>query len=429
MRPDTLAIHYAQDPDPATGALTPPIHATSTFVQEEPGVHRGFDYARTNHPTRAILERVLAALEGAAPGEERCAVFASGLAAENAILQAHTGPGDHVLTSHDVYGGTFRLLNAVHGPRGLAWSQVDFSDERAVEAAFRPETKLVWLESPTNPRLCVFDIARIAEIAHRRGALLVVDNTFATPVNQQPFDLGADLVIHSVTKYLSGHSDLIQGAVIARDAKVFAPVKFLQNATGAVPSGFDCWLTLRGLKTLGLRVARHNENAQRVAEFLEGHPAVARVHYPGLRSHPGHAIAARQLAAGGNAGGTKCSPRNGADCTAGGTKCSPRTSARGFGGVVSVELRAAPGDELAVAKRFASSRRWFKLGESLGGVKSLVCHPATMTHASIPADRRRAQGLSDGLIRLSVGIEDAEDLIEDLAAGLDALVPVAAAQA
>ena len=379
MRPDTLAIHFAQDADPATGALVTPIHATSTFVQEAPGRHLGYDYSRTSNPTRATLERVLAALEGV----EHCAAFASGLAAENAILQALLAPGDHVLTAPDVYGGTFRLLNAVHGPKGIAWTQADLADERAFEAALRPATKLVWLESPTNPRLFVFDIERVCEIAHRHGALVVVDNTFASPVNQRPFDLGADLAVHSVTKYLAGHSDLIQGAVLARDPAVFAPVKFLQNTTGAVPSPFDCWLTLRGLKTLGLRVRRHNENAQRVAEFLAGHPAVAQTWYPGLASHPNHAVAARQM--------------------------------KGFGGVVSFEIAGA-GD---AARRFASSLRYFNLGESLGGVKSLVCHPASMTHASIPAAERRRLGLSDSLVRLSVGIEDALDLVEDLAEALD----------
>jgi cystathionine gamma-lyase len=381
MRFDTLAIHFAQDADPTTGALVTPICQTSTFVQHAPGEHQGFDYSRTNNPTRRTLEQVLASLEGAA----HAAAFASGLAAEHAVLTGHLRPGDHVITTQDVYGGTFRLLNAVHARQGTSFDQVDLTDEAAFEAAFRPATRLVWLESPTNPRLLVYDIARICEIAHRRGALVVVDNTFASPVNQRPFELGADLVVHSVTKYLSGHSDLVQGAVLARDEAVFAPVKFLQNATGAVPSPFDCWLTLRGLKTLSLRIARHNANALAVAEALERHPAVARVHYPGLPSHPGHEIAKRQMS--------------------------------GFGGVVSCELEAG----LAATKRFVSERRFFKLGESLGGVKSLVCHPASMTHASIPAETRRASGLSDGLIRLSVGIEDARDLVEDLEEGLGAL--------
>jgi cystathionine beta-lyase/cystathionine gamma-synthase len=378
MRFDTLAIHFAQDADPSTGALTTPICQTSTFVQSAPGVHQGFDYSRTSNPTRQTLERVLASLEGA----EHAAVFASGLAAEHAILMAHLRPGDHVITTRDVYGGTFRLLNAVHAPHGASFTQADLTDEAAFLAAFRPTTRIVWLESPTNPRLLVYDLARACEIAHAKGAIVVVDNTFASPVNQRPFDFGADLVIHSVTKYLSGHSDLIQGAVIARDESVFAPVKFLQNATGATASPFDCWLTLRGLKTLSLRVRRHNENALAIAQALESHPAVARVHYPGLASHPGHEIAKRQMS--------------------------------GFGGVVSCELRA----DLEATKQFVSGRRFFKLGESLGGVKSLVCHPASMTHASIPAATRRASGLPDGLIRLSAGIEDPLDLVEDLAAGL-----------
>jgi cystathionine gamma-lyase len=381
MRFDTLAIHFAQDPDPSTGAVTTPICQTSTFVQQAPGTHQGFDYSRTNNPTRQTLERVLASLEGASYG----AVFASGLAAEHAILQAHTRPGDHVITTDDVYGGTFRLLNAVHRPHGCEFTQVDLCDQAAFERAFRPTTRLVWLESPTNPRLRIFDLARACETAHRHGAIVVVDNTFASPVNQRPFDFGADLVVHSVTKYLSGHSDLIQGAVLAREESHFAPVKFLQNAIGATASPFDCWLTLRGLKTLSLRVARHNENAQVVAKALSAHPAVARVHYPGLPSHPGHEIARRQMT--------------------------------GFGGVVSVELAA----DLEAAIRFVSSRRYFKLAESLGGVKSLVCHPASMTHASIPAAERRQQGLPDGLIRLSVGLEDARDLVEDLIDGLDAV--------
>ncbi|MBI1850883.1 MAG: PLP-dependent transferase [Planctomycetes bacterium] len=378
MRFDTRAIHFAQDPDPATGAFTTPIHQTSTFVQKAPRVHKGFDYSRTNNPTRRTLERVLASLEGV----EHCAAFASGLAAENAVLQALLSPGDHVITTDDVYGGTFRLLDAVYARKGCSFSTVDLSDARALDAAFRPTTRLVWLETPTNPRLRITDIAKVCRAAHARGVIVVVDNTFASPVNQLPFDLGADLVVHSATKYLSGHSDVIQGAVLAREASIFEPIHFLQNATGAVPSPFDCWLTLRGLKTLSLRVARHNANAQTVAEFLAGHPAVARIHYPGLSAHPGHAIAKRQMT--------------------------------GFGGVVSLEPLGSP----EAIRAFVSHRRFFKLGESLGGVKSLVCHPATMTHASIPAERRRALGLSDSLVRLSVGIEDARDLIDDLEQGL-----------
>jgi cystathionine gamma-lyase len=374
MRFDTRAIHLAQASDPTTGAVTPPPYLTSTFQQEAPGVHRGFDYSRTSNPTRQALERVLASLEGV----EHAAVFASGIAAENAILQSLLAPGDHVITTTDVYGGTYRLLADVYRPKGYAFDRVDLGDDDVLERAFRPETKLVWVESPTNPRLLVFDIERIARVAHAHGALVVVDNTFASPVLQRPFTLGADLVVHSVTKYLSGHSDLIQGAVLAREEEVFAPVKYLQNATGATASAFDCWLTLRGLKTLSLRVERHVRNAERVAAFLEEHPRVRRVHYPGLESHPGHEVARRQM--------------------------------RGFGGVVSFELAA----DLETTKALASGLRLFKLAESLGGVKSLVCHPPSMTHASIPAEERRAAGLPDGLIRLSVGIEDVEDLVEDL---------------
>jgi cystathionine beta-lyase/cystathionine gamma-synthase len=378
MRFDTLAIHHAQEPDPTTGALVSPIAQTSTFAQEAPGVNKGYDYSRTSNPTRHTLEQVLAALEGGGA----CAAFASGIAAENALFQALTGPGDHIVTTPDVYGGTFRLLDAVHGPKGLDWSQVDLNDEDALRAALRPETRLVWLESPTNPRLLVYDIERIARIAHEHGALVVVDNTFASPVNQRPLDLGADFVLHSVTKYLAGHSDLVQGAVVARSAAALESVRFLQNATGGVPSPFDCWLALRGLKTLALRVERHNANALAVARALEGHPAVERVHYPFLESHPGHEIAVRQ--------------------------------SRGGGGVVTIELVA---DE-ETTRRFVSSLRYFALAESLGGVRSLVCHPATMTHAAIPAESRQALGLSDSLVRLSVGLEDARDLVEDLRASL-----------
>jgi cystathionine gamma-lyase len=327
------------------------------------------------------LEAVLADLEGV----ERCAVFSSGLAAEHAVLQAYLKPGDEIVTSNDVYGGTYRLLHRVFEPLGCAIRQVDTADLDAVRAAIGSKTRLVWVESPTNPRLLVCDIAAIAQIAHERGALLVVDNTFATPFFQQPFSLGADIVVHSVTKYLAGHSDLIQGAVLARDAAVFEPIAFLQNAAGGVPSPFDCWLTLRGLKTLELRMLRHAENAAAVAEALQRHPLVRRVYYPGLASHPGHAIARRQMT--------------------------------GFGGMVSIELDG----EVEEVVRFVSSRRFFTLGESLGGVKALVCHPARMTHASIPAAERAKLGLSDTLIRLSTGCENASDLVQDLVDGLNTL--------
>jgi len=375
----TRAIHSAQPSDPATGALVAPIYQTSTYEQETPGVNLGFDYSRTNNPTRQRLEDVLADLEGV----KHCAVFASGLAAEHAILHAYLRPHDHIVVPLDVYGGTFRLLKRVFAGLDLAITPVDPTDLDAVAAAITDRTRLVWLETPTNPRLIVCDIEAIARIAHARGALVVVDNTFATPVLQQPFSLGADLVVHSVTKYLAGHSDLIQGAALARDAAVFEPIKFLQNAIGAVPAPQDCWLTLRGLKTLELRVQRHVENASRIAEFLAGSPQVRRVFYPGLAEHPGHRVARRQMT--------------------------------GFGGMVSFEL-AASIDEVT---NFVSNRTLFTLGESLGGVKSLICHPARMTHASIPAADRAALGLSDALIRLSPGIEHGDDLIDDLRTGLE----------
>jgi cystathionine beta-lyase/cystathionine gamma-synthase len=381
MEFSTRTIHAGQPAEPATGALIAPVFQTSTYEQSAPGVHQGFDYSRTNNPTRARLEAVLADLEGV----EHAAVFASGLAAENAVLQAWLQPGDEIVIPLDVYGGTYRILNKVFAPRGGVIRQVDASDFEAVTAALTTRTRLVWIESPTNPRLLVYDIARLCDIAHRAGALVVVDNTFATPYFQQPFTLGADIVVHSVTKYLAGHSDVIQGAVLARDAGIFEPIKFLQNATGGVPSPFDCWLTLRGLQTLELRMERHADNAEAIAAALDAHPAVRRVFFPGLATHPGHEIARRQM--------------------------------RRFGGMVSLELDGDVEDVVA----FVASRRFFTLGESLGSVKSLVCHPARMTHASIPADARAALGLSDTLIRLSPGCEHHSDLVADLVEGLNAI--------
>jgi cystathionine beta-lyase/cystathionine gamma-synthase len=377
----TRAIHAAQPSDPSTGALIAPIYQTSTYEQESPGVNLGFDYSRTNNPTRQRLEEVLADLEGVA----HCAVFASGLAAEHAVLHAYLKPYDEVVVPLDVYGGTFRLLNRVFAGFDLTITPVDTANLDAVRSAISDRTRLVWLETPTNPRLFVSDIQAIATIAHQKRALVVVDNTFATPVCQQPFSLGADIVVHSVTKYLAGHSDLIQGAALARDAAIFEPIKFLQNAIGAVPAPLDCWLTLRGLKTLELRVQRHAENAGRIAEALASTPGVTRVYYPGLAQHPGHDVARRQMT--------------------------------GFGGMVSFEIEG----EIDEVTRFVSHRRYFTLGESLGGVKSLICHPARMTHASIPPDRRAALGFSDTLIRLSPGIEHPDDLIADLIEGLHEL--------
>ena len=377
MRFATRAIHSAQPSDPATGALIAPIYQTSTYEQESPGVNLGFDYSRTNNPTRQRLEDVLADLEGV----KHCAVFASGLAAEHAVLHTYLRPHDEIIVPLDVYGGTYRLLTRVFAGFDLSITPVDTSNLDAVRAAVSRRTRLVWLETPTNPRLIVSDIQAIADIAHAQGALIVVDNTFATPVFQQPFSLGADIVVHSVTKYLAGHSDLIQGAALARDPAIFEPIKFLQNAIGAVPAPLDCWLTLRGLKTLELRMQRHAENAGRIAEALASQSRVRCVYYPGLSGHPGHDVARRQM--------------------------------DGFGGMVSFEFDGSVEEVTA----YVSNRRFFALGESLGGVKSLICHPARMTHASIPADRRADLGLSDTLIRLSPGIEHPEDLIADLIAG------------
>lgn len=379
MKFATKTIHAGQPSEPETGALIAPIFQTSTYEQDAPAHDKGFSYSRTNNPTRQRLETVLAELEGVS----YAASFASGLAAENAVLQAYLRPGDEVVIPLDVYGGTYRILNRVFQPMGIVIRQIDTSDEKALDAAISSRTKLVWIESPTNPRLLITDIEAASRLAHSRGALVVVDNTFATPYFQQPFHLGADIVVHSVTKYLAGHSDTIQGAALAKDAAVFEPIKFIQNATGGVPSPFDCWLTMRGLKTLELRMERHAENAAAIADALNGHPLVHRVYYPGLVDHPGHEIARRQMS--------------------------------GFGGMVSFELDGTFEEVVALV----SSRRYFTLGESLGGVKALLCHPASMTHASIPAEARAELGLSDTLIRLSPGCENSEDLVRDLLEGLE----------
>jgi len=376
----TRTIHAAQPSEPETGAVIAPIFQTTTYEQLGPGEHRGFDYTRTSNPTRKRLEDVLADLEGGT----QAAVFASGLAAEHAILQAYLQPGDAIVVPSDVYGGTYRMLHKVFEPRGAVVIRVDFSDLDEVARAIVPGVKIVWLESPTNPRLLVYDIAAISRIAHARGALVVVDNTFATPFFQQPFQLGADLVVHSVTKYIAGHSDVIQGAVIGLDRAIFEPIAFLQNALGGVPSPFDCWLTLRGLRTLELRMLRHAENAAAIAAALS-HPRVRRVYFPGLPSHPGHEIARRQMT--------------------------------GFGGMVSFELDGTIED----ASAFLKSLKYFALGESLGGVRSLACLPAKMTHASIPAETRRALGLSDTLVRLSPGCESPADLVADVTRALSEL--------
>jgi cystathionine gamma-lyase len=374
----TLAIHAGQEADPATGATVVPIYATSTFTQEAPGEHKGFEYSRSGNPTRAALETCLAALEG---GEQGLA-FASGLAATTAVLSL-LRPGDEVAAAADLYGGTYRLLERVFKPWGLVPRYTDDPRPEGFRAIVTPATKLLWIETPTNPLLQIFDIAALAELAHRSGALLAVDNTFASPYLQRPLGLGADLVVHSTTKYLGGHSDVVGGAVIGRRAQL-EPIKFYQNAAGGVPGPFDAWLTLRGLKTLAVRMDRHCANAGRLAAWLAAQPGVDRVYYPGLTSHPGHDLA--------------------------------RTQMRDFGGMISLRLTGGG----AAARRLLTRTRLFSLAESLGGVESLISHPATMTHASIPAEIRQARGVDDGLVRISVGIEDFDDLKDDLKYALTA---------
>jgi len=376
MEFETRAVHTGQAPDPGTGATIPPIHLTTTFTQPAPGeTLAGFDYSRSGNPTRAGLEACLRSLEGG----EACAAFSSGLAACSAVLQS-LRPGDGVAASHDLYGGTFRLLDKVFAPWGLevAFAQNAGLDayERAIGALRRP--RLLWIETPTNPLLDVLDIVALSDLARKRGMLSVVDNTFATSYLQRPLELGADLVVHSTTKYASGHSDVVSGAVIARSGGLLEGIRFLQNATGAIPGPLDCYLVQRGLKTLAVRMDRHCANAQALAESLVGAKGIRRVVYPGLDSHPGHALAARQM--------------------------------RGFGGMVSVELEGGA----EAARRFLSRVRIFACAESLGGVESLCSHPATMTHASVPPEIRRARGIGDGIVRLSVGIENAGDLIADV---------------
>ncbi len=372
----TLAIHAGQDPDPATGAVITPIYATSTYRQEAPGRHKGYEYSRSGNPTRAALESCLAALEGG----ERGLAFASGLAASTAVLSA-LRPGDEVAAAADLYGGTFRLLERVFKPWGLVARYTDDPAPDGFRTVITPKTRLVWIETPTNPLLQILDIAAIADLAHKAKAVLAVDNTFASPYLQQPIRLGADLVVHSTTKYLGGHSDVVGGAVVGR-RELLEPIAFYQNAAGGVPGPFDAFLTLRGVKTLAVRMRQHCDNARRLAGWLAGRPQVERVFYPGLPSHPGHDLARRQM--------------------------------RDFGGMISVRLKGGKDG----ATRFMTRTKLFSLAESLGGVESLVCHPATMTHASIPADVRQARGVDDGLVRLSVGIEDADDLQEDLRAAL-----------
>jgi cystathionine gamma-synthase len=372
----TRAIHAGQDPDPHTGSVIVPIHATSTFVQDGVGdLREGYEYARTGNPTRTALEICLAALEGGRYGR----AFASGMAASDVLIRATCRPGDHIVIPDDAYGGTFRLIDKVFRHWGIEHTAVPQSDLDAVRTAMRPTTRLVWCETPTNPLLMIADIAALAGIAHEAGARLVVDNTFATPYLQAPLGLGANVVLHSTTKYLGGHSDVIGGALITDDAELDEQVAFLQNGAGAVPGPFDAWLTLRGIKTLAVRMERHCDNAERVVAALEAHPAIVAVHYPGLVSHPGHEVAVKQM--------------------------------RRFGGMVSFTMRGGAAAALAVCAR----TRLFTLAESLGGVESLIEHPGRMTHASTAGTQLE---VSPELIRLSVGIEDAEDLIDDLLTAL-----------
>ena len=375
----TLAIHGGQHPDPTTGAVMTPIYATSTYAQSSPGEHQGFEYSRTHNPTRFAYERGVAALEGGSRGF----AFASGLAASSTVLEL-LDAGSHIIAMDDVYGGTYRLFERVRRrTAGLEVSWVDLSDTDAFEAAIRPETRIVWIETPTNPMLKLVDIEQVAAIAHKRGLMVVVDNTFASPILQRPLALGADLVLHSATKYLNGHSDMVGGMVVVGDnAELAEQLAFLQNSIGGVQGPFDSFLALRGLKTLHLRMKAHCENAQAIAEFLQGHAAVEQVIYPGLTAHPQHELAKKQM--------------------------------DGFGGIVSVRVKGG----FEAAKRFCERTQLFTLAESLGGVESLVNHPAVMTHASVPAERRATLGIADDLVRLSVGVEAATDLTSDLDAAL-----------
>ncbi len=376
---DTLCIHAGQAADPIHGAVMTPIVLSSTFAQDGPGVHKGFDYSRAGNPTRDALEGCYAAIEGG----KHAVAFGSGCAATTAALLLLKS-GDHVLVGDDVYGGTFRIFDKVMKQFGVEATFLDMSDPAKVQAALRPSTKLVWMETPSNPMLKIFDIAQIAEIARKHGAWLAVDNTFATPILQQPLALGASMVVHSVTKYLNGHSDVVGGAIMTSDDTLGERLHFVQKAVGAVPSPFDCYLVLRGLKTLAVRMARHVQSAQSIAGWLEGHAQVERVFYPGLASHKGHGLAQRQM--------------------------------KGPGGMISFELKGGLGASTA----FLKALRIFACAESLGGVESLAEHPAIMTHASLPAEARRALGIGDGLVRLSVGIEDLSDLKGDLDRGFAA---------
>ncbi len=374
MRFGTKAIHAGVEPDPTTGAIMTPIYQTSTYVQAAPGDHKGYEYSRTHNPTRTALQRALAALENGTHG----LCFASGMASIDAVCKL-LKPGDEVVSTNDLYGGTYRLFTKIFEGYGIKFRFVDMTDTANVANAITANTKLIWLETPTNPMLSIIDIAAVSALAKKCGALLGVDNTFASPYLQTPIELGADIVMHSVTKYLGGHSDVVMGALVVKDDALHERLAFIQNSSGGTPGPQDCFLVLRGLKTLHLRMQRHCENGKAIAEFLGSHPKVDKLYWPGLSTHKNHAIAAEQM--------------------------------RGFGGMMSFTLK---GDNMADATKVLSSTKLFSLAESLGGVESLLGHPASMTHASIPREERLKSGLADTLIRLSIGVEDSEDLIEDL---------------
>jgi len=373
MKFSTKAIHAGQQPDPTTGAIMPPIFQTATYAQNGLGDHKGYEYSRSHKPTRTALQECIAALEDGKFG----LAFASGMAAETAILSLLSA-GDHLVACDDLYGGSYRIFERVMRRYNVETTYVPAGNIAAYEQAIRPNTKLIWLETPTNPLLRLIDIQAVAEIAHRHNILVVVDNTFASPYFQQPLKLGADIVVHSTTKYINGHSDVIGGALVLNNEEAYESMKFYENAAGNVPSPFDAWLVLRGIKTLAVRMRQHDENARAVAKFLAEHPRVEKVYYPGLPSHPDYELAKRQMS--------------------------------GFGGMVSFQFKGVYADVDKLVRRF----KVFSLAESLGGVESLVCHPVSMTHGSIPKEIREARGLTDTLLRLSVGIEDAEDLLADL---------------
>ncbi|MEY2812091.1 MAG: hypothetical protein RI991_1086 [Bacteroidota bacterium] len=384
MKKATKFIHAGAHPDPSTGAIMTPIYQTSTYVQEAPGVHKGYEYARSQNPTRFALEEALAVIEEGAYG----LAFGSGVAATDAVMKL-LKPGDEVIAANDMYGGTYRLFSKIYEKFGIVFHYVDMSSMSNISAKINSNTKLIWAETPTNPLMNIADIKAIAALAKENKLLLCVDNTFASPALQNPLTLGADIVMHSATKYLSGHSDVIQGALVINDKALRDELYFIQKSCGAVPGPMDCFLVLRGIKTLGIRMERHSENGEKIARYLKAHPAVKKVYWPGFEDHPGHEIAKAQM--------------------------------KSFGGMISFELK---NDTIEAARKLLSSTHLFSLAESLGGVESLINHPASMTHASIPREERIKNGLSDTLIRLSVGIEDADDLIADLEHAIQAAVNV-----